>query len=139
MSIDHQKEPKTSHYLGIDFGTSKVGLAVADSELKIASALKTIPNDQNFLAELQKIIEENKISRIIFGVTDYNSQKDDKKQTGKMIAEKTGISLEFWNEMFTTKMAQENIKETGAKNIKRLDNQEAARIILQEWLDTQNT
>jgi RNase H-fold protein (predicted Holliday junction resolvase) len=37
--------------------------------------------------------------------------------------------------MFTTKMAQENIKKRGEKNISKMDDQEAARIILQSWLD----
>ena len=48
---------------------------------------------------------------------------------------KLGISVEFFDEMFSTKMAHANIKMRGGKNIAEFDDQEAARIILQGWLD----
>ena len=34
-----------------------------------------------------------------------------------------------------TKMAQQNLIERGMKNVSKYDDEEAARIILQEWLD----
>jgi len=37
--------------------------------------------------------------------------------------------------MFTTKIAETNLAEKGIKKIKKYDDQEAARIILQEWLN----
>jgi len=37
--------------------------------------------------------------------------------------------------MFSTKMAHFNLKKQGKKEIKKYDDKEAARIILQEWLD----
>jgi len=46
-----------------------------------------------------------------------------------------GVQVKYQEEMFSTKMAQDSLKEKGAKKIKELDNQEAARIILQSWLD----
>ena len=46
MSID-KKNLNISHYLGIDYGKSNVGLALADSETKMAFAYKTLKNDKN--------------------------------------------------------------------------------------------
>ena len=45
------------------------------------------------------------------------------------------IRIEYQNEMFTTKMAQANLIERGVKHVSLHDDEEAARIILQEWLD----
>jgi len=135
MSIGSQNEAQTSHYLGVDFGTAKVGLAMADSELKIASAYNTLDNNGEFMAKLAEIIKVQEITKIILGTTEFNGQTDDKKNFGAVLEKKFGLPVEYQDEMFTTKMAQANIKETGAKDIKRLDNQEAARIILQSWLD----
>jgi len=45
------------------------------------------------------------------------------------------VRIEYQDEMFTTKMASANLREHGIRNIARFDDQEAARIILQEWLD----
>jgi RNase H-fold protein (predicted Holliday junction resolvase) len=39
--------------------------------------------------------------------------------------------------MFTTREAQRNLIEKGVKGIKKYDDQEAARIILQNWLERQ--
>lgn len=133
-----QKEPKTSQYLGIDFGRSKVGLAMADSETKIAFAHTTIDNDKDFLQKLTEIIQENNINKIIIGIPAYINKKSieyEGEKLGKMIKEIVDIEIEYQNEMFTTKMAQQSLIEKGAKHIKSQDDQEAARIILQSWLD----
>jgi len=45
------------------------------------------------------------------------------------------MEVEYQNEMFTTKIAQANLMEKGIKSIKKYDDMEAARIILQSWLD----
>ena len=45
------------------------------------------------------------------------------------------IAIAYQDEMFTTKMAQHNLIERGMKNVSKHDDEEAARIILQEWLD----
>mgnify|MGYP000253548914 CR=1 FL=1 len=135
MSIDNQNEPKISHYLGIDYGIAMIGLAVADSETKIASAYITLKNNNKLLDKLSKIIQKKEINLIILGFTDYRGQIDAKKKFGQMIAEKLNIKVEYQNEMFTTKIAQSNLIAKGVRDIKKYDNQEAARIILQSWLD----
>lgn len=135
MSINSQNSAEVSHILGIDFGSSKVGLALADSEMKIASAYETLENDDQLLENLAKIIEENEVKKIILGVTDFHSQEDEKRRFGKLIEEKLGVEVEYQNEMFTTKIAQANLMEKGVKSIKKYDDMEAARIILQSWLD----
>jgi len=61
---------------------------------------------------------------------DYEGEK-----LGEIIEDNFGIEVQYQNEMFTTKMAQQNLIEKGVKGIKRYDDQEAARIILQDWLD----
>lgn len=133
-------DPKTSHYLGIDYGNAKIGLAIADSETRIAFALKTLENNKDFLGELVKIIQENKISKLIVGIPEYKnivSTEYEGEKLGKLIKKLIDIEVEYQNEMFTTRMAQDNLIEKGAKNIKSQDDQEAARIILQSWLDRQ--
>ena len=133
-----QDEAKISHILGIDFGKSKIGLAVANSETRIAFVLKTLDNNKDFLNELVKIIQENKISKIIIGIPAYINKENIEyggESLGKLIKKLIDVEIEYQNEMFTTKMAHQNLIDKGAKNIKSQDDQEAARIILQSWLD----
>ena len=50
-------------YLGLDWGEKRIGLAMADSENRVALAFKTISNFQ----ELLKIIKEEKIDFLVLG------------------------------------------------------------------------
>ena len=136
MSIGSQNSAEISHILGIDFGKAKVGLAVSDTETKIAFVLETLENNNELFDNLAKIIKEKDIRKIVVGVTNYANQEDQEKEVfGKKLEERFNLSVEFHNEMFTTKMAQNNLKESGAKNIGKIDDSESAKIILQSWLD----
>jgi RNase H-fold protein (predicted Holliday junction resolvase) len=59
----------------------------------------------------------------------------DSEKFGKLLEKTFGVEVEYQNEMFTTKLAQAHLIEKRVKGIKRFDDQEAARIILQEWID----
>jgi len=122
-------EMELGKILGIDYGRSKIGLAIADNETRIASAYTTLDNDKNFLPKLAEIIEKEGISKVIIGTTDSATKLAD------FLKDKLKVEVEYQNEMFTTKQAHQNLIEKGMKGIKRFDDQEAARLILQGWLD----
>jgi putative holliday junction resolvase len=138
MSIDSQNSAEISHILGIDFGRAKVGLAMADSETKMAFGIKILENNQNLILELGKIIDENRVNRVVIGVPEYENGKtveNEARKLGEELREKFKVVVVYSSEMFTTKMAQANLIEKGIKGVNKLDDQEAARIILQDWLD----
>ncbi len=137
-------EAKISQILGIDFGTAKVGLALADMETRIAFVYATLKNDGNFLAELGKIIEKENVEKIVIGKTMTSGfqnlgGKDGwggcQELTEKIKEKFPEISVDFQNEMFTTKSAQDNLIEKGMKNVGKFDDAESAKIILQDFLD----
>ena len=130
---------KTRKFLAIDFGLSKGGLALSESETKIAFAYKTINNDKNLFQKLAEIIEEENVKTVIIGIPAYIN-KEEVEYAGETLGKKIKELLSFveicyHNEMFTTRMAQKNLIEKGVKGVKKFDDQEAARIILQSWLD----
>jgi putative Holliday junction resolvase len=142
MSIYNQNEPNISHYLAIDFGETKIGLAMAESETQIAFSYATLKNDKNILDNLAKIIQKEQIKKIIIGMPAYNNHKKKSLESDKLSENIKKvfprIEIEYQNEMFSTKSAQANLIEKGMKNIQKYDDREAARIILQEWLDLKN-
>ncbi|MFA6159671.1 MAG: RuvX/YqgF family protein [Parcubacteria group bacterium] len=139
MNCQAQKPniPQISHILGIDYGKSKVGLALADSETRIAFVYTTLPNDKNFLDNLVKIIEKESVGKIIIGIPTYvNSENIEiEKLKTDILRVLPEISIEYHNEMFSTKIAQANLVEKGMKNVGKFDDSESAKIILQSWLD----
>jgi putative transcription antitermination factor YqgF len=137
MSIS-EKNPEISRILGIDYGKSNVGLALADSETRMSFAYGKIKNDKNLENNLKEIIKKENVKKVVIGIPSFVS-----KGIVELAAEKLGELLKkslktevfYQNEMFTTKMAQANLKAKGMKDIKQCDDEEAARLILQEWLE----
>lgn len=140
MSID-EKNPEISRILGIDYGKSNVGLALADSETKMAFAYGKLKNDKNFFQILAKIIEKENVEIVVLGIPSHVNEKSiehEVEKIGRVLEKMLKIKVFYQNEMFTTKMAQANLIEKGIKGIKKHDDEEAARIILQEWLNGNN-
>jgi len=137
--MNNLKSKKIEHYLGIDFGMSKVGLAMAENITKIAFAYTILANDKNLVQKMITIIQKEKISQIIIGIPLYveatKTEKEAKKLGRQLVGKLPQLKIKYQNEMFTTKMAQANLKMQGIKKIQQYDDQEAARIILQSWLD----
>ena len=145
-SVNNEKTQKKREemvlgtFLGIDYGKSKIGLATADSETRMAFSFDTLANDKDFLENLKGIVLCENVRKIIIGMTKHDMDCESSKEKVRFaenLKKELGLPIEFHEEMFSTKMAQENIKLRGGKNIARLDDQEAARIILQSWLDCQ--
>jgi putative holliday junction resolvase len=139
-------EANTSKILGVDYGESKVGLAMADFETRMAFSYKTLNNDKNLLQNIAEIVERENISKAIIGAQEirgFTSSvlevkpriKSEVEKLGGFLVDKLKIDVEYEDEMFTTKQAHQNLIEKGVKGIKRYDDEEAARLILQSWLD----
>jgi putative Holliday junction resolvase len=129
--------------LGIDYGTSKVGLALATGPL--ASPYKVIKYNsiQSLLTQLHAIIELENINKIIVGISENKSGEDQKafandlKNCLSSRAKSRDLELVFQDETLTTSDAQTLSREAGIKRIKRknLEDAFAATLILQSYLD----
>lgn len=128
-----------SYILGIDYGKSKVGLAIADSETRIAFCYGTLENDRNFYKKLMTIIKKENVNMVVIGIPSYVNSEDveyDSEKLGEYLRNIEKIEVDYCNEMFSTKMARENLKEKGIKSIGEFDDEESARIILEWWLSS---
>lgn len=132
--------------LGIDYGDSRIGLAMSDPLKIIASPFKTIRNEgsEKCLQVFQSLIKEKDVEAIVVGLP-MGLKGQETAQTKKvrefadlLYALKLPIHLE--DERLSSvsaekSMIQQNIK-TGHN--KGLIDQRAAAIILQQFLDKQN-
>lgn len=124
------------YYLGLDWGAMHCGLALADSELKVAVALEEIATNQ-LKERLKWFNREYDKPMIILGVPGKNHLTDNWKKIKKLKneLEKDGWIVELHEEFFSTQEAIGNLKIAQKKRINKWDNMEAARIILQSWLE----
>ncbi len=124
-------------YLGIDYGSSRVGLAVADSETKMASPLATVsPADL-----VEKITAAGPFERVIVGLPRSLDGRDTpqtlavRRFCDDVLWRKLQIEPIFQDEAGTSSVAEDRLKESGRSYAKGDIDAEAAAIILQDYLD----
>lgn len=132
VSLEH------AEFMGIDWGKSDIGLSLANGESRIAYAHSTVENNSSLLERLGEIIREKGVKMVVIGIpSPINRQEVEYvgERLGEILEQNFGVTVEYQNEMFTTLMAQKHLIERGVRSVERYDDQEAARIILQDWLD----
>ena len=134
-------------FLGIDYGDSKVGLALSDEEKKFAFARQTLSNLQKskLFQNVASNCEKENIERVIVGLPLNQEGKMGKQATkvrlfGNELADFLKMPVEFEDERFSTAMAGQLFREANKKTreTKGIIDQQAAQIILQTYLDKQN-
>ncbi|MFA5051350.1 MAG: Holliday junction resolvase RuvX [Patescibacteria group bacterium] len=122
--------------LAIDYGNQHIGLAIADSKLKIVFPYKVLENqgDKFLFDSLQEIVKKEKIEKIIVGrpMGMQNNLTDQTKITDEFVQKlKKAIELpiEIFDERLTSKLAL-SLSKGGEGNI----HSGSAMIILQDYL-----
>ncbi len=54
-------------FLGIDYGTKRIGLAMSDDDGKIAFPKEIVLNDSNMLENIGEILKKEKIDEVVIG------------------------------------------------------------------------
>jgi RNase H-fold protein (predicted Holliday junction resolvase) len=99
-------------YLGIDYGTKRIGLASSDEEGKIAFPLSVLENDNKFIENLRHIIEEKEIKKVVIGESKNYKMQDNAIMTD--ILEHT-IELDKTMPKYVCKVInQAKVKESAA-------------------------
>ena len=131
--------------IGFDYGAKRLGVAVSDLLLTVASSYKIIQRESfaKDLAKIKKIIAEKEVGGIVFGLPlQMNGEEGEIAQEVRHFAEKLSKEIDlpifFWDERLSSS-AMENflIKEVDMSRGKRkkvLD-ASAAAYILQGVLD----
>ena len=134
-------------YLGIDFGSKRVGLALSDESGTLAFPYSVLQNDETLLPEMERIVKEQKVKLVIMGESkDFNGKENPiaaKAEEFKRAVEKlTRKKVEYEPECLTSVQAGRNYARrpessrgaTPQRENNMLD-ASAAAIILQSYLD----
>ncbi|MFA6897517.1 MAG: Holliday junction resolvase RuvX [Patescibacteria group bacterium] len=125
--------------LGIDYGNKRIGLALSDPEEKLARRFFTLINSPEVISNLEKIVKDERVEKIVIGFpVGFSGKSEQTRRVEEFIVifqENIKIPVIKVNEVLTSKMAEKNLRQNGVKNIKEILDQEAARIILQDYLD----
>jgi putative Holliday junction resolvase len=124
---------KIIKYLGVDWGEKRIGLAMADSETKMAIPYETVSDIQ----QLKGIIDAEEIEKIIIGKPLKFKGEEDKLNKNfliflKKLQEIKNIEVILVDERLSSKGADALM---GTKKNKAGRDEIAARLILQVYLD----
>lgn len=134
--------------MGLDVGDATIGVAVSDELGWMAHGVCTIRRKsiENDLNELDKIIKEKHINKIVIGLpknmNNTIGERGNKSIEFGEILKKHNVDLEieFWDERLTTAAAERTLLEADVsrKNRKKVIDKIAATIILQSYMDAHN-
>ena len=130
--------------LGIDFGRSRIGVAISDELGLLAHPLETIAAGKNALGRIAEIVRDKKIDNVVVG-TPRNMDGTfgvAAGETSKFVEQlRTAIPCKIsnWDERLTTVAANRALREAGKKTraTRGYVDQVAAQMILQGYLDRQ--
>lgn len=120
-------------YMGIDYGTKRVGVAMSDEEGQMAFPLTTLQNNDALCEQVHALLEEYQVGGIVFGRSENlhgedNALQEDIDVFQNKLKEHTDISFFEEKEQYTTQEAlriQGRTPETDAS---------AAALILNSFL-----
>ena len=127
-------------FLGLDIGSARIGVATADTTVRIAIPLETIPVDGTEIEAIARLVVDGGVDTIVVGYP--------RNQSGEPTAQTAAVetfakNLEdmakvvYQDESLTSVEAEKRLSAKGEYSKAEVD-AEAAAIILQDYLE-QNT
>ena len=130
-------------FLGVDYGTRRVGLAFGD-ELGVATPLPalTVADPRKRWDDLARVLKERRIDEVVIGLPlNMNGSEGFKareaRDFGERIKREFGLPVHWVDERLTSHMAEAGMSQKQLRNIraKGIIDSRAATIILQDFLD----
>ncbi|WP_165246468.1 Holliday junction resolvase RuvX [Paludisphaera soli] len=130
--------------LGIDFGLRRVGAAISDPGRSIATPLEVYERKDPLqdARHYKKLVEEDEVERIVIGLPVHTTGREGESAArarawGAWLAGATGLPVDYYDERYTTVLAEDVLIEVGFSRQKRKGMRDmlAARILLQNYLD----
>ena len=135
--------------LGLDLGTKRIGVAVSDSEGLLATPIEVIFRQKDarkdYLAVVE-LVKEWEVNIVVVGMP-YSLEGQEGPMAQKTLEEVKSLSdilpvpVVTYDERLTTVTAERSLREQGvsSKEGRKVIDQLAAAVLLQAWLDKQQT
>lgn len=133
--------PNESVYLGIDFGTKRIGLSVGQSITQTASPLATLSTSTTFWENFSRLVQEWQPKGFVVGLAlqpegEPSKTSQQASEFGRHLAKRYRLPVYYIEERLTSVEARNRLKEnpTWAKHHDK--DAVAAAIILESWLQS---
>ena len=127
--------------LALDWGEVRIGAAISDEEGKFAFPLNEPIPASNAITEIQKLISEKQVEKILVGnpksLSGQESESSKRVSVFVEMLNQTGIPIELIDERFSTVGAEKILKDQGMKEKKQREIKDniVAQQMLQQYLN----
>ncbi len=132
-------------FVGIDYGTRRIGLAISDGRAMIASPAGALDASGTASEDARRIIEwsaEHEPDGFVIGLPlSMDGSDSDQTRVSRTLAEslrsRTALPVELWDERLSSFAADEHLAAAGVRSSRRKHRRDAlaAQVILQSFLD----
>ena len=132
---------KTKNILGLDVGEKRIGVALANTDMKLTKLLETLDYQSNYFWEnLEDLIKKHEIDDIVIGLPrGLNGQETSQTKFvhsfAKTMQEKLSTEVHWQDEALTSVRAQEILEMSGKPYRKSDIDAIAASLILSDYLE----
>jgi putative Holliday junction resolvase len=136
--------PAPGRFLGLDFGSKRIGLAISDAEASMAFPLETLVRRDlaRDLAALRALVVEREVIGIVVGLPLHLSgrrgpEAEAAERFAAQLGAATGVPVELLDERWTSREAERALRDTGRRPSRRREvvDSVAAAILLRTWLE----
>ncbi|MDR1191856.1 MAG: Holliday junction resolvase RuvX [Verrucomicrobiales bacterium] len=134
-----------SRYLALDYGDKRIGVAISDETLTLASPLPFIPNHgsvKKIAEQLRTLAAAHNLTRLIVGIPrnmdgSYGESAAKARQFTEHLRAALTVEVVTVDERLSTVEAARRLHESGktARQQKTLIDSASARVLLQSYLD----
>lgn len=129
--------------LGIDFGLTRIGIAISDERKVIATAIGNIKTKEQPLEALQNILKKySSLEAIILGLPLLLNGKEGEmalrvRSFAALLESCFHVPVIFWDERLSSIQVERFLVECGVNRKKRakISDEQAAALILQDYLN----
>lgn len=126
-------------YLSLDYGSSRIGIALGDDQIKIAVPQETITSNNESISKIAKLAKLEDVEKIVVGYP-RNQSGEPTKQTAEVEAfvqelRQVFPEVVFQDESVTSVLAEERLKSCGKAYDKADIDAMSAVIILEDFLE----
>lgn len=122
--------------LGIDYGKSKIGMAVSSGVITQPLGVLRVLSKNEAIKKIKEAARQEGAEKIVVGVSE-GKMKEEQLGFAQDLSQKLDISVETWDETLSTKDAQSlsRLAGVGRKKRKMMEDAFAAAVMLQSFLD----
>ena len=135
--------------LGLDLGSKRIGVAVSDSDGRVATPIEVVHRSGNRQVEhrvLADLAEEWEVEAVVVGIP-YSldgstgpmaqAMTAEAVELARVLSARSGVPVETYDERLTTVTAERTLREQDlrAPQRRKVVDMVAAAVMLQAWLD----